>query len=667
MIRAPATGQTHEPAATSVLEALRRLSEWVQQIESLHLETFAVRQVIKGLLDFTSAVLAVALAVALEEGSPYGLLATAALGAAAGLLLVTCHMLAGSYRSIWRYASLHDAIVVSGSSGVVFVALWLARSLEWVALSASTILLIALLIVFACAGLRGLRRWQIAELMRPVRESRTPSGASTPRRLLIAGAGEHGLSIGREIVRTASPAVELLGFLDDDPSKIGADLHGVPVVGPLAQALPIAERHQIDEVIVAMPSAKTETVRLFVRQLENAGIHARTVNGVERFVLGSDVHRPGTATLAELLDRSDSNGRTTARADRGGAGHRRVLVTGGAGYIGSHLTRMLLDRGYRVRILDRFDYGGAGLEGIRGHPRLEVLEGDICNSRDVSRAVRDVDGVLALAAIVGDRACELDAEETINLNYTATKILIEACNFCSVRRLVFASSCSVYGAANHDTLTERSRLNPASLYARTRLLSEHILLDRHRDVEVVVLRLATAFGLSPRMRFDLVVNVLTAGAVIDKKIKIFGGNQWRPFVHCRDAARAFLLALEAPAAAAAGEVFNVGGDVLNHRIDELGHLVAECVEDVEATRESEIEDPRNYRVSFAKIRRTLGFEPEIRVLEGIREIAAAIRRDPALRRYHDPVFHNVHALQHASAAPGRGHDASARTSSAGVA
>src|SRR3989442_9393172 len=327
---------------------------------------------------------------------------------------------------------------------------------------------------------------------------------------------------------------------------------------------------------------------------------------------------------------------------------RRVLVTGGAGFIGSHLTRMLLERGYHVRILDRFDYSRAGVEGLH-HPRLEVIQGDICSSRDVSRALRDVHGVLALAAIVGDPACNLDPEETINLNYTATKVLIEACNFYGVRRLLFASSCSVYGASNQSLLTEQSRLNAVSLYAKTRVLSENIIFDRSGDVEPVVLRLATVFGLSPRMRFDLVVNTLTVRAVVDHRISIVGGNQWRPNVHCRDAARAFICALEAPAGPVAGEVFNVGGDALNHTIAELGAMVADIVGSVEVVLQNEIADPRNYRVSFDKIRRVLGFVPEFTVAQGIAEVAAAVQRDAALRHHHEPLFHNVQALKQRSA------------------
>jgi nucleoside-diphosphate-sugar epimerase len=316
---------------------------------------------------------------------------------------------------------------------------------------------------------------------------------------------------------------------------------------------------------------------------------------------------------------------------------------------------MLLEAGYYVRVLDRFDYGRTGIDGLM-HPRLEVHQGDICSSRDVSRAVRDVDGVIALAAIVGDPACNLDPEETINLNYTATKILVETCNFYGVRRLVFASSCSVYGASDNDLLTERSRLNPVSLYARTRVLSENIIFDRRGDVEPVVLRLATVFGLSPRMRFDLVVNTLTARAVVDKRIAVFGGDQWRPNVHCRDAARAFLMAFQAPAGVAAGEIFNVGGNGQNHRIGEIANMVAQIVGDVVVEHQTEVPDPRNYRVDFTKIRQTLGFEPEFSVPRGIREVATAVRANVGLQHHQSPVFHNVQALKQSLIAPLRRRD-----------
>jgi nucleoside-diphosphate-sugar epimerase len=635
-----------EQLAYGIAWPVRALAAVGRAVDPL-LSSSTTRRLVKAGVDFSCAVGAVVAAVAVGEGiKSFGPGSTAMLAALVGFLVVAADTLGGSYRTIWRYTSLTEAIAIGFSSVIVLGALLAGQSLGFLDLSVATSLLIALLLLFLCMGVRTLRRWSVADAQRRGRQSH--SGFFPSRRVFIAGAGQHGLSIGRELMESAAAGVELVGFLDDDPAKLGAALHGVPVLGPLKHALALAERHQVSEVIVAMHSADPHEVRAFGRELEDAGVRVRTVRGIERFVLGGDLHRPGSTTLRELLDSARVPPKYQGAAD----GTRRVLVTGGAGFIGSHLTRMLLERGYHVRVLDRFDYGRAGIAELHD-PRLEILQGDICSSRDVSRALRDVHGVLALAAIVGDPACNLDPEETINLNYSATKVLIEACNFYGVRRLVFASSCSVYGASDHAVLTERSRLNPVSLYARTRVLSENLLFDRAGDVEPVVLRLATAFGLSPRMRFDLVVNTLTVRALVDNQIPIQGGNQWRPNVHCRDAARAFIAALEAPAERVAGEIFNVGGDALNHRVAELGQMVASVVHGAEVVRQPDVADPRDYRVGFDKIRRVLAFEPEFTVAAGIHEVAAAVRSQAALRDYQNPVFHNVHALRQTFATPRR--------------
>jgi nucleoside-diphosphate-sugar epimerase len=629
--------------------------EWCSAVENACLSHGTVRRAVKMALDFGCAALSIILAVAASEGFAAAWTGEVlAVATAAGLVLVAAHAVWGSYRAIWRYASLREVIPVAVAALVVTAGLEAGRMAGVVPLSGGSVLLGVLLMLFSCVALRALRRWQMAATKRSRRERWAATPGHAPRGVLIVGAGEHGLSIGRELVERRN-GVALAGYLDDDVGKIGAVLNGARVLGPLKDVLTVCETHRITEVIVAMPSADPLFVRGFLRRLEDTGIRARAVEGVHRFVTGEELHRPGTVKLHELLDSGPAAGR-----DRPGTADdpavRRVLVTGGAGFIGSHLTRMLLDRGYHVRLLDRFDYGRAGIEGLR-HPNLQIIQGDICNSRDVSRAVKNVDGVIALAAIVGDPACNLDPEETINLNYTATKILAETCNLYGVRRLVFASSCSVYGASGQDMLTEESRLNPVSLYARTRVLSENILFDRHGDVEPVVVRLATVFGLSPRMRFDLVVNTLTVRAVTEQRITIFGGNQWRPNVHCRDAARAFILALEAPAALVAGQIFNLGGDKLNHRISELGELVAPIVGGGTTVEISgDVADPRDYRVSFAKIRRVLGFEPLYTVADGVREVVAAVRAHPALRHWRDPIYHNVQALKETFVAPRRRRD-----------
>jgi len=260
--------------------------------------------------------------------------------------------------------------------------------------------------------------------------------------------------------------------------------------------------------------------------------------------------------------------------------------------------------------------------------------------------VKDVDAVIALAAIVGDPACGLNAEETLNLNYESTKILAEACNFYGVERLVFASSCSVYGAAQNDLLTEQSPLNPVSLYARTRILSEDVLRERCGDTIPVILRLATVFGLSPRMRFDLVVNTLTVRALVDRHIQIYGGDQWRPFVHCQDVAEAFVLAALAPSMLIRGEVFNVGTTAMNYTLEDVGNIVARVVgPDVQVDAGEFNEDRRNYRVAFEKIERALGFKPEYSLEAGILEMVQAIQESSHLRDYQQARFSNLKHLQ----------------------
>ncbi|HWP36232.1 MAG TPA: NAD-dependent epimerase/dehydratase family protein [Gemmatimonadales bacterium] len=625
------------------------LLERMATFENRHLTHPRVRRVVKVLLDYACGAVAVILAILLDAGPAAARASgTVALAAVTGALLASAQAAGGSYRTVWRYTSLREVAALGTSIVAVTIVLAVAAAAALVAVSGVALLLISLLMLVSCCAVRALRRWQ--ETAGKRRRRAVGRGRSGAHRILLAGAGARGLSIGRELRDEGSEGTELVGYLDDDPSKLGAELNGARVLGPLSDALALCERHRITEVIVAMPSANPSIVHRLVRQLEDVGIRTRVVGGVRRFVEGSEVHRPGAAKLRDLLtgatphDRSDGNGAS-----------RPVLVTGGAGYIGSHLVRMLLERGYHVRVLDRFDYGRAGIAGLQ-HPHLEIVQGDICSTRDVSRAVRNVDAVIALAAIVGDPACNLDPEETINLNYSATKILVETCNFYGVRRIVFASSCSVYGANGCDLLTEGSRLHPVSLYARTRVLSENILFDRHGDVEPVVLRLATVFGVSPRMRFDLFVNTLTARAVVERRITLFGGNQWRPNVHCRDAARAFILALEASGSDVAGQVFNVGGDAQNHRISHVGQMVAELVGDVAVETRDDVPDPRDYRVSFERIRRVLGFVPKFSVADGIREVAAAVRGDPSLQRYQDPLYHNVQALKEVFVTPRRRRD-----------
>lgn len=321
-----------------------------------------------------------------------------------------------------------------------------------------------------------------------------------------------------------------------------------------------------------------------------------------------------------------------------------VLVTGGAGYLGSHLVRKLLQRGYQVRVLDKFLYGEHGVAELRGDPNIELRYGDICNIRDVVHAVNGVRAVVALAALVGDAACDLDPREALTTNFESTRCLLESCREVGVERLVFASSCSVYGANGNEVLREDSHLNPVSLYARTRIMSEDVLLQEHGAVQVVILRLATVCGLSPRMRFDLMVNTITARASVEGRVRVVGASQWRPHIHVQDAAEAFLMAVEASASVAASQVFNVGADNLNFTVGEIADKVVEQIPDTVVEYYDRIEDRRSYRVSFKRIRDLMGFLPLRTVDDAIREVRAMLQTG-VVHDYGDDVYHNVKLLQ----------------------
>ncbi|MCU0633449.1 MAG: NAD-dependent epimerase/dehydratase family protein [Gemmatimonadaceae bacterium] len=598
------------------------------------------RRLGKATVDFLCGLSGVLLAIDMTGGLPtsQSAVATALLG---GLIFCFANLAIGTDRAVWYFTGFVDATRLAAVTLVLGLALLALRALALVPIGAAALVLGAVLALVLAVGARVARRWHVH-----LTYEHRPTERATPvraRRVLAIGATPTMLALLREAQSPTLRGVEILGLLDHDASRTGTRVAGVKVLGTPTELIDIAERTRATEIVLARNGSSPEENRALMRRAEDVGLRVREVSSVHEFTDAEPTFRPGHITLTELI--GDAPGESALRPLLRADAERRVLVTGGAGFVGSHLTRLLLDAGYLVRVLDSFAYGRAGLAEILDHPRLEVMRGDIVNLRDVSAAVRDVDSVIALAAIVGDPACNLDPEETVNLNYAATKVLIEACNFYGVRRLVFASSCSVYGASNTTLLDESSRLNPVSLYARTRVLSENIIFDRAGTVEPVVLRLATVFGLSPRMRFDLVVNTLTARAVVDQRISIFGGDQWRPNVHCRDAARAFMLAMQAPGSRVAGEIFNVGHENLNYKIAELGDLVASIVGDVEVVHAKDTPDRRDYRVSFRKIEERMGFRPQHSVEDGIREVAAQLRADAELRQHGSPIYHNVHALR----------------------
>ena len=328
-----------------------------------------------------------------------------------------------------------------------------------------------------------------------------------------------------------------------------------------------------------------------------------------------------------------------------------VLVTGGAGFVGSHLIRSMLASGFSVRVLDAFVYGKGGLRELEGHPELELVDGDICDAERLGEAVRDTSAVIALAALVGDAACDLDPQRSTAINFESTSKTIAACEAAGVRRLVFASTCSVYGANGSQILREDSHLNPVSLYARTRLMSEDLLLQGSAGREIFVLRLATVCGTSPRMRFDLMVNSMTASAFVRRSVWVSGADQWRPHLHVQDAADAFLTAIEAPGEAAG--IYNVGCDEQNFTIGQIADKVALHVPGVSVEHRPSGDDARSYRVSFERIRKNLGFQPKRTVDDAIEEVLGLLSSgevaDFTEDRFHNARWLNARPIQQGAA------------------
>jgi nucleoside-diphosphate-sugar epimerase len=318
----------------------------------------------------------------------------------------------------------------------------------------------------------------------------------------------------------------------------------------------------------------------------------------------------------------------------------KVLVIGGAGYVGSALVEKLLNCGFRVSVLDAMHYGDEPLSRVAGHPNLTLIRQDFRHIEALTRAMSGVGSVIHLGGLVGDPACAVDPELTIDVNVTATKLVGEIAKARGVRRFIFASSCSVYGACD-DIVDEDSHFNPQSLYARSKVASEVVLRALNcGDFAVTCLRFATIYGSSGRTRFDLVVNLLCAKAVRENVITVFGADQWRPFVHVDDVARAVLITLQAPIAQVAGEAFNVGSDAQNYTLGDAAELIKRQVPQAAILSDDSTVDRRNYRVCFAKIRTKLGFQPVWTLERGIAQVVALVRSNE-VGHYSLPTYSNV--------------------------
>lgn len=331
----------------------------------------------------------------------------------------------------------------------------------------------------------------------------------------------------------------------------------------------------------------------------------------------------------------------------------KVLVIGGAGYLGAVLIEKLLDEGYPVRVLDSYIYGRKAIEKYTHDERVEALEGDIRNIEVINSAMHNISSVILLAAVVGDPASKARPEQTVETNYLAAQMSASSAKINGIKKFIYASTCSVYGVGK-DILDEEAPLNPVSLYARTKISSEEsILAISDNTFKPVIMRMSTLYGYSPRMRFDLVVNTMTMTAFTEGKINVFGGNQWRPLLSLNDASDAYLRVLEKDYKSGGGKIYNVGSEKQNYVIADVARLVAEGIKEASGKEipiniEGDSVDARDYRVSFKKIQTELGFSVSHTIPEAAAEIWGKLEskeiKDPKQKVYYNHYFDSSEEL-----------------------
>lgn len=307
---------------------------------------------------------------------------------------------------------------------------------------------------------------------------------------------------------------------------------------------------------------------------------------------------------------------------------KKILLIGGAGYVGTVLTSHLLKKRYRVRVLDNFIYGNEfAIQPYLGDSDYEFMKGDLSSNDYLNKAVDGVTDVVILAGLVGDPITKKYPAASDKINNKGIQNCISFLNGRGLGKVIFVSTCSNYGLIGEDELADENfELNPLSLYATAKVAGEKQLLGMREEADftATVLRFATAFGLSPRMRFDLSISEFVRDLFFGKELLVYDEHTWRPYCHLRDFSRLIELVIEADKEKVNFEVFNAGGDMNNFTKKMIVNEILNYLDDGKVVYNSKGSDPRNYRVSFNKVKEVLGFEPEFTVEKGIKELIEAL-------------------------------------------
>lgn len=329
---------------------------------------------------------------------------------------------------------------------------------------------------------------------------------------------------------------------------------------------------------------------------------------------------------------------------------KSVLIIGGAGYIGPVLTRHLLAAGYEVTCLDRILYeNNHCIPPFFGDAGYKFIYGDMCDKAVLDRALKGISNVILLAGLVGDPITKKYPEASRIINDDGVLGCIDHLNGKGLDRLVFVSTCSNYGLIDSNELADETYpLSPLSLYAKAKVAAEqHVLGGKGKvDYTPTILRFATAFGLAPRMRFDLTVNEFTRELALGRELLVFDAHTWRPYCHVKDFARLIHKVIEAPAGDVGFEVFNAGGEINNFTKQGIVDSILSLIPDARVLYQEHGSDPRNYRVNFQKVRKVLGFEPQYTVQDGISELLDAIRERVFDRVDSMKNFHGNYEIQY---------------------